>query len=132
MPAKANLMGDERPFEIPEHPSRNFRFRGGVEYEGGSMFVLTPADAEPGLEDLLIDVLEAGPYRYGDFLNLPMPLYLVKDDETGDVFRVSIRDGSIRFHVLPETESAGLRALHDRLVARSDSKWEVRCTLAES
>ena len=126
-------MADEPSFSIPEHPRRTFPFRGGVEYDGGSTFVLTPAeDVTTGqIDDLLIDVLEAGPYRYGDFLNLPMPLYLVKDDETRDVFRVSIRDGTIRFHVLPDTESDGLEALYERLVAQTGFEWSVECELEE-
>jgi hypothetical protein len=56
-----------------------------------------------------------------------MPLYLVHDDETGDTFRVAIRDGVVEFHVLPETSPAGLRDLYERLVAASDTTWSVTC-----
>jgi len=117
-------------FEIPVRPERTFPFRGGVEYEGSTTFVLRPAASdrptEP-LSELVEGVLADGPYRYGDFLNLPMPLYLVKDEGTGDVFRVSVRDETVRLHVLPATESAGLRALYDRLVEDSESEWAVEC-----
>jgi len=56
-----------------------------------------------------------------------LALWLVRDDETADVFRVSIRDGSVRLHVLPSTESAGLRRFYDRLTERSDCDWHVQC-----
>lgn len=116
-------------FAIPCQPRRHYPFSGGVEYEGETTFILHPsADlSTSALDELLLDVLSTGPYRYGDFLNLPMPLYLVKDSDTGDVFRVSVRDGTIRFHVLPNTESAGLHALYDRLAARTDTEWRVKC-----
>ena len=54
-----------------------------------------------------------------------MPLYLVRDEETRDVFRLSIRDGEIRLHVLPDTESDGLRAMYDRIADRSEGDWRV-------
>jgi hypothetical protein len=54
-----------------------------------------------------------------------MALYLVRDEETGDVFRVSIRDGAVRLHVLPATEEAGLRAFYERLVTHSTTEWAV-------
>lgn len=117
----------EPSFAIPVHPTRSYPYSGGVEYEGGTMFRLVP-DEDSSTETLVgltESVLEEGPYRYGDFFSLPIPLYLVRDDETGDVFRVSIRDGTIRFHVLPETDSAGLRAMYERLEDRSDLRWRV-------
>jgi hypothetical protein len=52
-----------------------------------------------------------------------MPLYLVHDDTTHDTFRVSVRDGRVRLHVLPETESAGLRAFFERL--EDHGEWAV-------
>jgi hypothetical protein len=58
---------------------------------------------------------------------LPMTLYLVRDDETGDVFRVVIRDGTVQLHVLPNTESAGLRRFHDRLGDLGPWEWRVDC-----
>ena len=116
-------------FAIPVRPRRTYPYRGGVEYEGGTMFRLVPDEqtANDELTTLVERVLDDGPYRYGDFFNLPMTLYLVRDDETGDVFRVSVRDGTIRFHVLPETESAGLQALYDRLDEQSGQAWRVEC-----
>jgi hypothetical protein len=115
-------------FEIPVRPERTFPFRGGVEYEGSTMFVLRPAQQpSESLTELVAGVLADGPYRYGDFLRLPMPLYLVKDGETGDVFRLSVRDGTVRLHVLPATDSAGLRALYDRLADRTEAGWSVEC-----
>jgi hypothetical protein len=120
---------EDASFEIPAHPERRYPYDGGVEYEGETLFTLTPErdHSEPDLRTLVEETLASGPYRHGDFLDLPMPLYLVRDDETADVFRLSIRDGRVRLHVLPATESAGLRAFYDRLVERSDTAWRVDC-----
>lgn len=122
-------MVDTPSFTIPRRPERHFPFSGGVEYEGETTFHLRPEAAlsNDELSALLTSVFDEGPYRYGDFLNLPMPLYLVKDEETSDVFRVSVRNGEVRLHVLPNTESAGLRALYDRLATRTDIEWQVEC-----
>jgi hypothetical protein len=139
--------GDREPdtdpsFAIPAHPERRFPYDEGVTYEGGTVFVLTPRRApcgdrdgdgdreRPGEGDLaaLVErVLGSGPYRFGDFFDLPMPVFLVRDDETTDVFRVSVRGGRIRLHVLPETGSAGLRAFYDRLAEHGDAAWRVDC-----
>lgn len=121
-------------FSIPEWPRRTYPFSGGVEYEGGTTFLLVPESdrSNERLTRLVEDILETGPYRYGDFLNLPMPLYLVKDGGTDDVFRVSIRDGCIRFHVLPDTEPAGLRALYERIDAQTEVGWEVEFRTEET
>ncbi|MFQ3318340.1 MAG: hypothetical protein ACI8UR_000849 [Natronomonas sp.] len=124
------MADDDTPtFAIPERPERRYPRRGGVEYEGETVFSLTPTAEQPDadLAALVEAVLEQPPYRYGDWFDLPMPLYLVHDDETGDTFRVAVRDGTVEFHVLPATESAGLRALHRRLDAASDCGWAVRC-----
>ena len=106
-----------RRFHIPERPTRTYPRDGGVEYVGGTVFSLSPA-ADHG-DDALVAVVEAvlsaGEYRWGDWFDLPMPLYLVHDDTTHDTFRVSVRDGRVRLHVLPGTESAGLRAFFERL-----------------
>jgi len=114
-------------FEIPESPRRRYPRRGGVEYEGGTMFVLEPGEAveTPVLVDVVESTLEADAYRYGDWFDLPMPVYLVHDDVTGDTFRVAIRDGTVQLHVLPATESTGLRRLFDRLRAATDFMWTV-------
>ncbi|WP_336133936.1 hypothetical protein [Natronomonas amylolytica] len=123
------MADDDTPtFAISDRPVRRYPRRGGVEYEGETVFAVTPADDydDPQLAALVESVLDEGPYRYGDWFDLPMPLYLVHDEETGDTFRVAVRDGSVEFHVLPNTDSAGLRALYERLVARSDATWRVR------
>jgi len=122
-------MAGDPSFAIPARPRRRFPFEGGVEYEGETVFRLRPSPArETGeLADLVAAVLAEGPYRYGDFLELPMPLYLVRDEGTGDVFRVSVRDGAVRLHVLPETGSEGLRAMYERLDERSSVEWDVAC-----
>lgn len=114
-------------FRIPVRPRRSYPYSGGVEYEGKTVFRLVP-DTNPSEDTLLEyleDVLDDGQYRYGDFYNLPMPVYLVRDEGTGDVFRVSIRDGTVGLHVLPDTESAGLTALYERLDERTDVSWRV-------
>lgn len=113
-------------FAISARPKRRFH-RDGVEYEGELLFVCSPAADRSAdeLGELVAAVLADGPYRYGDFLDLPMALYLVRDDETGDVFRVSVRDGTVRLHVLPTTEASGLRAFYRRLVDRSAVDWRV-------
>jgi len=108
-------------FAIPVHPTRRFPYDDGVTYEGGTTFALTPAGDRSTAElvALVEGVLSAGPYRFGDFFDLPMPVYLARDDGTGDVFRVSVRDGRVRLHVLPETEPDGLCAFYRRLTDRS-------------
>ncbi len=127
-------MTREPTFEIPARPERRYS-RTTVEYEGTVVFALAPQGGDaPGngeVDALLSRVLEEGPYRYGDWFDLPMPLYLVHDDDTGDTFRVAVRDGTVELHVLPETGSAGLRALYDRLVAASDGAWAVDCRTGE-
>jgi hypothetical protein len=116
-------------FEIPARPRRRYPHDGGVEYDGETVFTLTPDPArETGALDRLVErVLAAEPYTYGDWFELPMPLYLVNDGETGDVFRVAIRDGTVELHVLPATDPEGLRAFYDRLAAVGDVEWAVEC-----
>lgn len=115
-------------FTILEHPERRYPRGGGVEYEGGTVFLLTPAvEREEGeLASLVESVLSADNYRYGDWFDLPLPLYLVHDDETNDTFRVAVREHVVELHVRPETKSAGLRALYDRLVDATGEKWRVK------
>jgi len=122
-------MAGSPSFAIPSRPERRFPRSGGVEYEGGTVFSLvpTPERSTERLESLVADVLATGPYRYGDFRAVPMALYLVRDEGTGDVFRVSVRDGTVRLHVLPETESAGLRAFYERVDDRTDAEWDADC-----
>jgi hypothetical protein len=122
------VAADDAPtFAIPERPTRRYRRRGGLEYEGGTVFALRPRGSldEPALASLVESVLEGDSYRYGDWFDLPMPLYLAHDDRTGDSFRVAIRDGTVELHVLPETDREGLRAFHERLVAASSTTWDV-------
>lgn len=116
-------------FEIPAWPRRRYPRDGGVEYAGETVFTLTPEPArETGTLDTLVrQVLAADHYTYGDWFELPMPLYLVNDHETGDVFRIGIRDGTVELHVLPATGSAGLRAFYERLVAAGTVDWQVDC-----
>jgi hypothetical protein len=119
---------DEAPtFSIPKRPTRRYRRRGGVEYEGGTVFSLEPANEydDDSLTKLVERVLDQQPYRYGDWFDLPMPLYLVHDDRTGDTFRIAIRDGTVTLHVLPETGADGLRAFYERLVESSETGWDV-------
>jgi len=111
-------------FEIPARPRRYYPYGGGVEYEGGTVFSLSP-DTELDLTSVVESLLSAGPYRFGDFLDLPMPLWLVRDEGTGDVFRVVVRNGSVRLHVLPETDPDGLRRFYERLCERAEADWAV-------
>ena len=121
-------MADDDPsFEIPRRPRRRYPRRGGVEHEGGTVFSLRPERPceDPELASLVESVLDAEPYRYGDWFDLPMPLYLVHDADAGDTFRVAVRDGAVELHVLPDTGTAGLRALYDRLRSATDGEWRV-------
>lgn len=122
-------MSTDPSFAIPARPRRRYPSTGGVEYEGQTMFRLQPATerSPAALRDLVEAVVADGPYRSGEFVDLPMPLWLVRDEETADVFRVSIRNGRVRLHVLPETDSEGLRGFYERLVAADDCAWSVEC-----
>jgi len=126
--------GDE--FAIPARPDRRYPRSGGVEYVGGTVFSFDPGvDHTDGeLAALVESVLDSETYRYGDWFDLPMPLYLVRDDSTHDTFRVAVRDGHIEVHVLPETDSEGVRALHDRLVEACEEEpfeWSVERRVEE-
>jgi len=120
----ADATADE--FDIPARPDRRYPHSGGVEYVGGTVFSFDPGvdRAESELAALVVSVLDSGPYRYGDWFDLPMPLYLVRDDSTHDTFRVAVRDGRVEVHVLPETDPGGVRALHDRLVDATEGPFE--------
>jgi hypothetical protein len=116
-------------FTIPQRPERRFSRSDGLSYEGTTVFVLTPdsvpedvPDTDGWLYDRLEGVLDTDPYTYGDWFDLPMPVLLVHDRETGDVFRVAIRDGTVEFHVLPDTEPAGLAALYERLCGAAETE----------
>ncbi len=129
MTPNLRVMAGSPSFAIPSRPERRFPRSGGVEYEGRTVFSLrpTPDQSTERLETLVADILASEPYRYGDFRAVPMALYLVRDEGTGDVFRVSVRDGTVRLHVLPETESAGLRAFYERVDDRTESEWTADC-----
>jgi len=121
---------DEEPtFAVPSRPERRFTDDGGVEYEGETVFALTPepSRSDDELAALVETVLDGDPYRHGDWFELPMPLYLVRDDAAGDTFRVAVRDGRVELHVLPDTGRAGLRAFYDRLADASTVDWRVAC-----
>jgi hypothetical protein len=122
-------MTGDSSFSIPARPTRRYPHGSGVEYEGGTEFELVPDrdHTEPELATVVTDILSAGPYRYGDFHDLPMPLWLVRDEDTADVFRVAVRDGTVRLHVLPTTESDGLKRFYERLRGADGSlSWAVR------
>lgn len=118
--------GDDPSFEIPTRPRRRFSRR-TVAYEGETVFRLQPPETidDSTLSVLVEDVLERGPYRYGDWFDLPMPLYLVHDERMGDTFRVTVRDGAVELHVLPATDPDGLRAMYDRLNDLTERRWIV-------
>jgi hypothetical protein len=121
-------MTSDSSFAIPARPTRRYPHGNGVEYEGGTEFELRPdaERAEAELAAVVTEILGSGPYRYGDFHDLPMPLWLVRDEDTADVFRVAVRDGTVRLHVLPTTESAGLRRFYERLCGAEPAlSWSV-------
>lgn len=120
---------DDPTFAISTPPERRYPRGGGVEYEGETVFRLQPSveRTEARLQTTVEGILADDAYTYGDWLDLPMPLYLVHDEETGDVFRVIVRDQAVELHVLPATESAGLRRFYDRLDDRTDDSWHVDC-----
>ncbi|MFO7926076.1 MAG: hypothetical protein ACQET5_06595 [Halobacteriota archaeon] len=123
------MTDDEPAFRIPKRPIRRYHRHSGIEYEGETVFTIRPDDSidDGALVELVESILDRSPYRYGDWFDLPMPLYLVHDDRTGDTFRVAIRDGTVELHVLPETQPGGLRAFYDRLTASSERSWSVTC-----
>jgi hypothetical protein len=124
--------GDDGPFDDLQHPERTFPRAGGMQYEGATVIELRPTtgDAdETALATLVREVLAEGPYRFGDWFDLPLPVFLVHDDRTGDTFRVAVREDAIELHVRSATDAAGLRAFRDRLVAAdasvSAADWRV-------
>ena len=108
--------GDEPQFAIT-HPERSHSRAGGMSYEGGTVFTFAPR--RPGeLTEQVLDLLESGPYSYGDWFDLPMPLFLVHDDDSDDTFRLGVRDDHVELHVRSATSPAGVAAFHDRLTDR--------------
>lgn len=123
-------MTDDAPtFDIPRRPERRFPQKGGVEYRGGTVFRLAPDAETPDgeLATLVEGVLDGDRYTYGDWFELPKPVYLVHDRRHATAFRVVIRHGAVEFHVLPETASAALETLYGRLCDESDCAWRVEC-----
>lgn len=122
----------EADFSIPDRPTPTYSRHDGVDYEGGCVFELVPRGlGHKQLADLVRETLADGPYRYGDWFDLPMPLFLVHDDSTGDTFRVGVRDGRVELHVRPQTTAEGLRALYERLADATGCGWDVRTRTGE-
>ena len=119
-------MADEDPsFEIPAYPRRVFS-RTGVEHDGKTAFTLTPdADCDPFSAVDRIGTDER--YVFGDWFDLPMPVYLVYDREVSTVFRVVIYAGSVELRVLPSTDPQGLAAFYRALRTESGCEWSVEC-----
>lgn len=126
-------------FAIPRHPQRHFT-RTDVEYRGGTIFSLRPRPGDDSggetddtsLQEQVEAVLSSGPYRFGDWFDLPLPVYLVHDEERGEGFRVAVRDGTVELHVRPETTSKGLRRFYRRLVeASAVPSWDVERRLTD-
>lgn len=122
----------ETDFSIPERPEPSYSRHAGVTYKGGSVFELVPRGlGHDQLTELVRETLADGPYRYGDWFDLPMPLFLVHDDASNDTFRVGVRDGRVELHVRPQTTSEGLRAIYERLTDATGCAWDVRTRTAD-
>jgi hypothetical protein len=122
-------MTDEPSFEVPARPERRFPASGGVEYDGEVVFSLAPGEdrSTEVLDAVLADILDDDRYVRGDFFDLPAPVYLVRDETVGTSFRVVVRGGTVRLHVLPHTDPSALAALYDALEAATDVDWSVEC-----
>lgn len=123
-------MTDDAPtFDIPRRPERNFPREGGVEYEGGTVFRLSPDPEMPEAElsTLVEGVLDGDRYTYGDWFELPAPVYLVHDERHSTAFRVVIRYGTVEFHVLPETVPEALRGMYVELRESAECSWRIEC-----
>ena len=108
-------------FEIPARPTRRFPRGGSVEYHGSVTLRLLPSGNHDDrtLQQLVDDVLDENTYVHGDWFDLPVPVYLVRDHEVGSSFRVSVRYGRIELHVLPETRVEALERFYERLTEQS-------------
>lgn len=120
-------MSDDPSFDVPERPERHYPASGGVEYESGVVFSLSPTSDPEGasLVDLLADVLDDDRYVRGDFFDLPAPAYLVRDTALGTSFRTVVRKGGIQLHVLPHTDTTALENLYRALDDATDVEWSV-------
>lgn len=128
----ADDRSDDGPFADLQHPERTFPRAGGMQYEGATVIELRPRTGpadEAALAAVAREVLADGPYRFGDWFDLPLPVLLVHDDGTSDTFRLAVREDAIELHVRSATSAAGLRAFRDRLVAAHGSTatadWQV-------
>ena len=84
------------------------------------------AEFAPDGDGALDDVAETDGREVGGFY--PVPVDVLERPVSPDmVYRVTVRDGTVELHVLPATESAGLRRFYDRLVEESDTSWSVEC-----
>jgi hypothetical protein len=121
---------DDAPtFDIPRRPERVYPHDGGVEYEGGTLFRLSPDPelSEAELESVVESVLDGSRYTFGDWFELPAPVYLVHDEHHSTAFRVVVRYGTVEFHVLPETSRAALTEMYARLDEAAECSWRVEC-----
>jgi hypothetical protein len=121
---------DDAPtFDIPRRPERTYPRESGVEYEGGTIFRLAPDPEVPEAElsTLVEEVLDGERYTYGDWFELPAPVYLVHDERHSTAFRVVIRYGTVEFHVLPETVQEALRGMYSQLCKSAECSWRVEC-----
>jgi hypothetical protein len=121
---------DDAPtFDIPRRPERTYPRESGVEYEGGTIFRLAPDPEVPEAElsTLVEEVLDGERYTYGDWFELPAPVYLVHDERHSTAFRVVIRYGTVEFHVLPETVQEALRGMYSQLCTSAECSWRVEC-----
>lgn len=121
-------------FDIPRRPERVYPHDGGVRYEGGTIFRLSPDPelADDELDALVETVLDANRYTFGDWFELPAPVYLVHDERHTTAFRVVIRYGTVEFHVLPETTREALSGMYGRLCEVADCSWRVECETTRS
>ena len=117
-------MPDDGPsFEIPAYPRRVFS-RDGVEHDGMTAFTLTPTvDCDP--PSAVGRVVSADRYVYGDWFDLPVPVYLVYDRVVSTVFRVVCHPDRVELRVLPSTEPAGLEAFYRAVRTETDVDWSV-------
>ena len=116
---------DAARFDIPARPTRAYTRLGDVETDGQTRFILRPLAEETAVSDWVDEVLAADRYTYGDWFELPYPVYLVHDSVVATVFRTAIRAPRVELHVLPETKPAGLEAFYRQLVEVSEIGWTV-------
>jgi hypothetical protein len=127
----ADEADDGGAFTDLQHPERSFSRAGEMSYEGATVVELRPTGEptdEAALAALVREVLGEGPYRFGDWFDLPLPVLLVHDGRTGDTFRLAVRESVVELHVRSATDAAGLRAFRDRLAESTPPGTEWRAT----